>query len=157
MCSYSSWISCFSTPLLCLAPHPAQYPHRGTSRDRFPLLKQLHLLMVSDQRSPPGTALGRFICEGDYFALMHNSIRVPQSRMEPCQVLLPGPDAIFIVVNCRKEKGKQKKKGGAELLVAAESLQFSAASAGWASCGFSSNRVIDGADRLQCSQLSRLS
>lgn len=110
MCSYSSWISCFSTPLLCLAPHPAQYPHRGTSRDRFPLLKQLHLLMVSDQRSPPGTALGRFICEGDYFALMHNSIRVPQSRMEPCQLLLPGPDAIFIVVNCRKEKGKQKKK-----------------------------------------------
>lgn len=103
----------------------------------------------------PGTALGWFISEGVYFVLMHDSIRVPRSRMEPCQLLLPGPDAIFIIVNCRKEE--ERKKKGVELFVVAESLQFSTASAGWTSCGFSSNRVIDGAGCLQCSQLSRLS
>lgn len=132
------------------------------------LLKQLHLplLMLSEWRSstdmtlqPNSSSDGSFAKGRGFFYLMYGSsllAETPLSCLEPCQVLLAGCDAIFLIVNCKKKKNPPKKTTTQNpwccwTFAVGELLQFSSASVHRTSCGFSSNHMIDSADSLQSS------
>lgn len=135
------------------------------------LLKPLHppLLMLSERRSsagmtlqPNGSSDGSYVKGKGIFCLIYlmygsNLLpHMPPRWLEPCQVLLGGPDAVFLIVNCKNNNNNKKKPTPKPrccwTFAGGELLPFSSASVRRTSCGFSSNHVIDSADSLQSSR-----